>query len=156
LLLLAVLLSGCNVGGSASDPVTAEQMAAVHADLKNRAFPEHFGPSLGVTTTGCAEYRLGAERSKGRTELYLRFFCSRWPTPCAGDTEASQGESGPAVAALRGSTVENWKFPRDGDLYSEDIKAWFPRRLRRAAAFPGNKVVDAMERQAREDAGCAS
>ena len=156
LLLLTLLLSGCSSGGSASDPVTAEQTSALHADLKYRAFPEHFGSPLGVTTTGCAEYRLGAERSKGRIVVYLRTLCSRWPTPCTADTVASQGESAPAVAYLRGSTVQHWKFPGDGDLYSRDINAWFPRRLRDAATFPGNKVVDAMERQARQDAGCAS
>jgi hypothetical protein len=86
--------------------------------------------------------------------VYLRTLCSRWPTPCAADTHESEGESAPAVAYLHGSTVERWKFPGDGDQYSRDIKAWFPRNLRDAATFPGNKVVDEMERRARQDAGC--
>ncbi|MBK5307295.1 MAG: hypothetical protein JJD92_11465 [Frankiaceae bacterium] len=153
--LLLLLLSACNVGRSPSDPVTAEQMAALHADLKSRQFPEHFGPRPGANVTGCAERRLGAERSGGLTVVYLRVHCGWWPTRCEVSTAESAGESVPAVAHLQGVKVQRWQFPGDGDLYSRDINAWFPKSLRDAATFPGNSFVDAMQRAARQDAGCS-
>lgn len=153
-LLAVLLLNACNVGQSPSEHVSAAQTAALHMDLKNRQFPETFGPTPGATLTGCAEHRLGAERSGTLTVVYLRVLCTRWPTRCVASTPASACESGPAVAYLQGVTVERWRFPGDGDLYSRDISSWFPEALRDAAAFPGNRIIDAMDRAARQDAGC--
>jgi hypothetical protein len=55
---------------------------------------------------------------------------------------------------MRDGAVERWRFPGDGDRYSQDIKKWFPRRLRDKANFPGNQAVDGLLREAIADAGC--
>jgi hypothetical protein len=130
-------------------------MASVHADLKNRQFPEQFGSTPGDNVTGCAEHRLGAERSGRQTVIYLYVNCGRWPTRCVSSTAESAGESVPAVAHLQGAKVLRWQFPGDGALYSRDIDAWFPKSIRNVAVFPGNRTVDALQRGARQDAGCS-
>lgn len=88
--------------------------------------------------------------------VYLYRLCATWPARCTADTAESAGEAEPVVAHLHGTTVERLQFPRDGDLYVRDVNSWFPRRLRKAAAFPGNDVVDGLERAARKEAGCTA
>ncbi len=150
---LVLLLQGCTPGGSGhGDSVDSTQRGAIHDDLKQRQFPEQFGP-VRAGSVGCAERPLGATKHKDRTTVYLRYECGGWllrSCPARPDS----GISAPALVELRGDSIERWQFPGDGADYGKDIDAWFPRALRDTAAFPGNKVVDELQRAARRDAGC--
>ena len=152
-MLLVLLLSACSDSRSVSEPVTPGQMTALQVELKSR-YVRDFRPMPGVDFSGCAARRLGAARAGNRTVVYLYRLCATWPARCAVDTDESAGEAGPAVVYLHGIEVERVQLVGDGNRYGRDVNAWFPDRLREAAAFPGNAVVDALEKTAREDAGC--